>query len=43
MTPSDLACRELVRVSGRISIGSIAPDPPAELLRAFKSWKRERA
>lgn len=34
--------RVLVRTSGRIAIGSVPPEPPPELLRAFVAWKRER-
>ena len=35
--------RDLVRLSGRVPAESIRPDPPPELLRAFASWKAQRA
>jgi len=34
--------RSLVRASGRIAVGSLPPEPPPELLRAFLGWKAKR-
>jgi anti-sigma factor RsiW len=35
--------RDLVRVSGRMAIRAVPPEPPPELVRAFATWKAERA